>query len=439
MVPYADFLYFGVALYLLLPTLVVRLLGRFSRAWILLATLLMLLVQYAGTVALGSQLALREVWLVAGYALFQLLVATVFLPLRARTGHWVYYSALALALLPLIAVKVVPVLAPGTQLGYLGISYVTFRSLDVIFGIQDRLITTLPAGQFLAYLFLFPTVSSGPVDRYRRFAEDWNKRPDRSRFLADLDGAVHRIFTGFLYKFILAAVVKRYWLDPAAAGTGLLATLSYMYAYSLYLFFDFAGYSALAIGFSYLLGVHTPENFNRPFLAHNIKDFWNRWHIGLSTWFRDHVYMRFVMAATKGRWFKRRFTASYLGFFLGFGLMGLWHGTALHYLIYGLYHAALLVGHDVFVQWNRRRKLWGDGPLWHAAGIVVTVQLVCFGFLIFSGHIGPTWYHDTPAVEQRAAQPLEYPRPVVDRQSAPLQQSGGLLANGNHTRAVAAP
>ena len=73
-----------------------------------------------------------------------------------------------------------------------------------------------------------------------------------------------------------------------------------MYAYSLYLFFDFAGYTAFAIGVGYLFGIHTPENFQRPFLARDIRDFWNRWHISLSWWFRDHVYMRFVMAASDG-------------------------------------------------------------------------------------------------------------------------------------------
>ena len=107
--------------------------------------------------------------------------------------------------------------------------------------------------------------------------------------------------TGFLYKFILAALIKQYWLDVAVTGNDFFSILSYMYAYSLYLFFDFAGYSAFAIGFSYLFGIHTPENFNRPFLAHNIRDFWDRWHISLSEWFRDHVYSRFVFAAIKGQ------------------------------------------------------------------------------------------------------------------------------------------
>ena len=141
-------------------------------------------------------------------------------------------------------------------------------------------------------------------------------------------------------------MIKSYWIDRLADG-GLLNTLSYMYGYSLYLYFDFAGYSAFAVGVSYLLGIHTPENFNRPFLAGNIKDFWNRWHISLSTWLRDHVYMRFMLAATKGRWFTGKYTASYLGYFLTFGLMGLWHGPQLRYILYGLYHASLLVGHDL--------------------------------------------------------------------------------------------
>jgi membrane protein involved in D-alanine export len=233
----------------------------------------------------------------------------------------------------------------------------------------------------------FPTISSGPIDRYRRFEADWNASRSRAKFLQDLDGAVHQVFTGFLYKFILAALVSRYWLDRAEAGHGLWHLVSYAYAYTFYLFFDFAGYSCFAIGLSYLLGVNTPRNFNKPFLARNIREFWDRWHISLSTWFRDHVYMRFVLAATKGRWFKGRYTASILGFYLAFGLMGLWHGTQWYYLAYGLYHATLLSGFDVFSRWNKKRKLWGDGPLWRVAATLITFHLICFGLLMFSGRL----------------------------------------------------
>jgi membrane protein involved in D-alanine export len=390
-VPYADFLYFGLTLYVLLPTLFVRLIFRFSQTWILVATVFMLALGYQSTMVVAHTWVVHEVGIMAAYAVYEFLLAMAFLRLRRWTGsRWVFYAALALGLAPLVAAKLLPRFSPDSEIVFrvFGISYVTFRSLDVIFGIRDRLIVGLSPAQYLAYLFFFPTISSGPIDRYRRFADDWKRDHSRADFVVDLDGAMHRIFTGFLYKFILGALIYRYWLEPLKEFAGPLAAVSYMYAYSLYLFFDFAGYSAFAIGFSYLLGIHTPENFNRPFLAQNIRDFWNRWHITLSFWLRDHVYMRFVMAATKGRWFKGRFTASHIGFFLSFGLMGLWHGIEPHYIIYGLYHACLLVAYDVFSKWNRERKLWGDGPLWRAAGVLVTVHFVCFGFLIFSGYLG---------------------------------------------------
>ena len=144
-------------------------------------------------------------------------------------------------------------------------SLASFRALDVVFCVRDKVITRLGLDDFLAFLFFFPTISAGPIDRYRRFLGDWNESRTRREFLLDLDGAIRRVFRGFLYKFIIAALIKRYWLDHAEEGVGFGAIVSYMYAYSLYLFFDFAGYSAFAIALSYLFGVHTPENFNRPF------------------------------------------------------------------------------------------------------------------------------------------------------------------------------
>ncbi|MGV3531413.1 MAG: MBOAT family O-acyltransferase, partial [Chthoniobacteraceae bacterium] len=234
-----------------------------------------------------------------------------------------------------------------------------------------------------------PTLSSGPIDRYRRFGQDWAKIRGRTEFLDDLDAAVARVFQGFLYKFIIAALISIYWMDRVDGDRSFGGVLQYMYAYTAYLFFDFAGYSAFAIGFSRLFGIRTPENFDKPFLSKNIKDFWNRWHMSLSFWFRDHVYMRFLLAAGKGKWFKGKHTASYLGLTLTFGLMGIWHGLELHYILYGFYHAALLCGYEVFSRWNKKRKLWGDGPFWRGANILLTCHVVAFGLLLFSGHITP--------------------------------------------------
>jgi membrane protein involved in D-alanine export len=387
-IPYADFGYWGLLLYPALPAFVVGWWRRLRQSWILIATLGMLVVQYSAERAIGEYPAIREVWLVLGFAALQYLVAASLLLVRQRANaRWLFYICIGLALTPLVAARVVPQIAPTYQIGFLGLSYVTFRSLDVLIGIQDRLIRGLSPAAYVAYVLFFPTISAGPLDRYRRFLADWLRSRSRIEFVQDLDGAVHRVFTGFLYKFILAELIRRYWLEPAAATPGLLGTISYMYAYSLYLFFDFAGYSAFAIGVGYLFGIHAPENFNRPFLARDIRDFWNRWHISLSWWFRDHVYMRFVMAATKGHWFAHRHVAGYLGFFVSMGLMGVWHGFEPRYVGYGLYHALLLTGHDVFSRWNKQHRVWGDGPLWHAAGVGLTAQAVCFGFLIFSGHL----------------------------------------------------
>jgi membrane protein involved in D-alanine export len=348
----------------------------------------MLVVQYSGERVFGDNTTVREIWLVLAFAWFEYALAWALLVIRSRgSARRASWLVVVLALAPVVAARTLPRFGPTYQLGFLGLSYMAFRGLDVLVGIQDGLMKRLSPASYFAYLLFFPTISAGPIDRYRRFLQDWLHWRSRAELLRDLDGAVHRIFTGFLYKFILAELIRRYWLEPVATVTGLLGLVEYMYGYSLYLFFDFAGYTAFAVGMGYLFGIHTPENFHRPFLARDIRDFWNRWHISLSWWFRDHVYMRFVMAATRGHWFGDLYIASYIGFCLSMGLMGLWHGFALQYLVYGLYHAAMLIGHDVFTRWNKVHNLWGDSLRWRAAGVALTSQAVCFGFLIFSGRL----------------------------------------------------
>jgi membrane protein involved in D-alanine export len=390
-IPYADFAYWGLLLYPAVPTFVLAWGRRLRQVWILLVTVGMLAIQYAAEQRFGSSTTVREIWLVLGVGVFQYVLAAMFLVLRQRVRtRWLFWCVIGLALAPLVSSRMLPVVAPTYAVGFLGISYLTFRCLDVTLGIQDGLIREPSIPSYFAYILFFPTISAGPIDRYRRFLTDWVHSRTRREFIQDVDGAVHRIFTGLLYKFILAELIRRYWLDPAAGMSGLTGTIAYMYAYSLFLFFDFAGYTAFAVGVGYLFGIHTPENFQRPFLARDIRDFWNRWHISLSWWFRDHVYMRFVMAATRGHWFSDRYVASYLGYCMAMGLMGLWHGFAVQYIVYGLYHALLLIGHDLFTRWNTAHKLWRDTLTWRVAGVALTSQFVCFGFLIFSGHLSLT-------------------------------------------------
>ncbi len=317
---------------------------------------------------------------------WQMWVPFVFLRWKSNRT---FYAAMLLTLAPLLLNRLLPFASHESVFGYLGISYVTFRALDVIFSIRDGVVKSLAPGQLFAFLFFFPTVSSGPIDRYRRFGQDWGKGRTRAEFLDDLDFCIQRVMRGFLYKFIIAAEIDRHLRVPLLKVAGFWGYAGYMYVYTFYLFFDFAGYSAFAVGVSRLMGVKSPENFALPFLARNIRDFWTRWHISLSFWFRDHIHMRFQLAAMKGKWFKGKYTASYLGLFLTFGLMGIWHGLNFHYIAYGMYHAVLLCGYDVFVRWNKHAKVWGDGPWWRALNVAITFHIIALGMLLFSGRLTP--------------------------------------------------
>ena len=397
MVPFDGFAYFAVLLFVLPAAVALRLLAPTARAAILAATIVMVAIQYGGTGPMAGGALVGMSATVTAYALYQSLLVSVLAWLARRRrpisrGHRAgrppraaSYAAIALAILPLVVVKFRPAL--DAAIGFLGLSYVTFRSLDVLFSIHDGTLDEVSPAEFLAFLFCFPTISAGPIDRYRRFAVDWRRPRDRAALVSDLDAGVHKVFTGFFYKFILAALISERWMRPALHHHGAGAILSYMYAYSFYLFFDFAGYSAFAIGVSYVLGVHAPENFRRPFLARNIREFWDRWHISLSWWFRDHVYMRFLLLATKRRWFTSRYLASYTGLVLSFGLMGVWHGPQLRYILYGLYHASLLIGHDVYKRIAPQAA--GREPSWRSDvwATALTFHAVCFGFLLFSGRL----------------------------------------------------
>lgn len=143
----------------------------------------------------------------------------------------------------------------------------------------------------------------------------------------------------------------------------------------------------MAIGTGYLLGIQMPENFNQPFLSVDMKDFWSRWHISLSNWLRDYLYSRFVMKSLKQKRFSNPRTASYLGYVLNMMAMGAWHGLQPQYLLYGVYHSALMFLNemlDLHCKPFRSFKTHGAGQV---VCVLVTFHLFSFGLLIFSGRL----------------------------------------------------
>ena len=382
MIPYATFSFVELIFYPVCLTLLLGGLRRDGRWWKIAVTLALTAI----FASLRKTDAGREVWMLTAYGVWQYAVLRLYQSAGAPRGL-TFYSALAASLSPLVATRIWPVASSHSEIGFLGLSYVTFRALDVVFCLRDKVLKEISTADLLCYLFFFPTLSAGPIDRYRRFVVDLHHQRTRAEFRRDLDGAVQHFFRGCLYKFIIAALIDHYWLARCDKGAAFSSVVSYMYGYSFFLFFDFAGYSAFAIALSYLFGVHTPENFNRPFLAQNIRDFWNRWHMTLSFWFRDHIYMRFILAARKGNWLRGRNVTATAGFFLTFGFMGLWHGLRWQYILYGLYHATLLSGFYIYSEKTKRPVSYAPGMLRRAVSIAITFHCVCFGFLIFSGRL----------------------------------------------------
>ncbi|MDO4891423.1 MAG: D-alanyl-lipoteichoic acid biosynthesis protein DltB [Coriobacteriaceae bacterium] len=303
-----------------------------------------------------------------------------------------YRVALALQIAPLAVYKVGVAVEPDF-LGFIGISYITFKTIQVLIETRDGLIKNMGAFEYLYFLVFFPSFTSGPILRSRKFVEDMNARRTRDEYLALLYRGAGWFILGAVYKFVGASLAEwAMWFLPsvigtATVGTAIAANIVYALGYTFYLFFDFAGYSHMAVGLGFALGIEVPRNFRAPFLAIDIKDFWNRWHITLSTWLRDFVFMRFTSAAFAHKWFESPVTAACIGFFINFTLMGIWHGITFDYLVYGMYHGFLLASCE-FIQrkWGfykkHKRERWFRICTW-----AVTMVAVIFGLALFSGQV----------------------------------------------------
>ncbi|MGG5741523.1 MULTISPECIES: D-alanyl-lipoteichoic acid biosynthesis protein DltB [Bacillus cereus group] len=384
MTAYGSFYFFAIVGILLIPTIIAGLRGKILRKYNAVLTLIMLAIIFSDKPNQAMMLAVFIIWqyvLIKGYLLLR----------KQNNNTFMFYMAVILSILPLILAKIAPFVPELKLIVFTGISYVTFRAVQMVFEIRDGLIKECSFFNFWEFILFFPAISTGPIDRYRRFQKDIQKPPSAEEYQNLLYMGINRIFQGFLYKFILAYLIKENIMDATIAHQNtILSNMIYMYSYSLYLFFDFAGYSSFVIGVSYMMGIKTPENFNKPFISRNIKDFWNRWHMSLSFWLRDFIYMRFVFFATKKKLIKNRYMISYIGVFLNFFIMGIWHITGHHiaqYMIYALYHIALFILFDIFERKNKKYKFWPNNTFMHVLAIVITFHFVCFGFLIFSGHL----------------------------------------------------
>lgn len=241
-----------------------------------------------------------------------------------------------------------------------GISFYTFHTISYIVDSYRGVIRpTRKFFEFSAYVSLFSQLVAGPIVRFRQIEEDLEAlgQASRSRWLRR---GVSFFVVGLVEKVLVADTLAAF-VDPALAAYQSLGTLGAwlaMLGYSLQLYFDFSGYSTMAVGLGYIFGLRIPQNFHSPYKALDPSDFWRRWHISLSTAMRDYLYIPFGGNRGSGAMVVRNLLLTML-------IGGLWHGAAWTFVAWGAYHGVLLVLYraiaptwDAFPAWIRRPAMW---------------------------------------------------------------------------------
>jgi alginate O-acetyltransferase complex protein AlgI len=254
----------------------------------------------------------------------------------------------------------------------IGISFYTFHSLsyliDIYRGVARHLQNPL---DFALYITFFPQLVAGPIVRFHEIRDQLVQRTETTSAFA---GGVYRFAHGLGKKVLIADsvahVANAVFATPTAqlnTGTALLGVL----AYTVQLYFDFSGYSDMALGMAQMFGIKLPENFNRPYASRSITEFWRRWHMSLSRWFRDYLYI--ALGGNRGS-----SLATYRNLVIVFLITGFWHGANWTFLLWGAYHGVLLL--------IERMTGMGRNPIQAGPDLIGqarTVGLVMFGWILF--------------------------------------------------------
>jgi alginate O-acetyltransferase complex protein AlgI len=260
----------------------------------------------------------------------------------------------------------------------LGISFFVFEYVHYLVELFRGTVTPARPGTLALFIMFFPTLICGPIKRYNQF----HPEESAARFdAAAMNAGLQRIVVGLAKKTLVADAVAPYCTpillhperyDAATLWLG-------VYGYAMQIYFDFAGYSDIAIGSARLFGYRVPENFDYPYLQPDIARFWRSWHMSLTSWITDYVYIPLGgnrRGELRGAWNR----------LVSMTLCGLWHGAALHFAVWGLYHGLAL---NAYRGWETlRTRLLGPRvgpphPIGRAIGTLVTFHVVCIGWVLF--------------------------------------------------------
>jgi D-alanyl-lipoteichoic acid acyltransferase DltB (MBOAT superfamily) len=276
--------------------------------------------------------------------------------------------------------------ALATDLRWLGFSYIAFRLIHVLRDRQANRLPELSLGEFATYVVFFPSLAAGPIDRAERFAQGLRKEFKLTQ--DETLSAGQRIVIGLFKKFVIADALALIALNDALATQ--VRTTGWMwivlYAYTFQIYFDFSGYTDIAIGIAHLAGIKLPENFAAPYLKPNITQFWNSWHMTLTQWIRSYFFNPF------NRWMRGYqsipvWTMILIGQLATMLIIGLWHGVTFNFILWGLWH-----GLGLFVQnrWSdfTKTRFNTSSPRLELAlqigGVLLTFHFVALGWVFFA-------------------------------------------------------
>lgn len=254
----------------------------------------------------------------------------------------------------------------------IGISFYTFQILSYVIDVyrgDTKAQHSLVA--FGAYVVLFPQLIAGPIVRYRTVADELSKRRESA---AEFSEGVRRFLIGLGKKVLLANNIGVIWNEISGMDAGSLPLLTAwigILAFTFQIYFDFSGYSDMAIGLGHMFGFHFLENFHYPYMARSITDFWRRWHISLSTWFKEYVYI-----PLGGN--RRGMARQIRNILVVWLLTGFWHGAAWNFMLWGIYFGVLLILEKLFLlRWLEKAPRW-VGHLYAMFLVVISWEIFAF-------------------------------------------------------------
>ncbi|MDH5720931.1 MAG: D-alanyl transfer protein [Spirochaetia bacterium] len=291
-----------------------------------------------------------------------------------------------LVALPMVLVKFY-ILIP--LITFIGLSYITFRTVQLIIDSQHN--PEMNIIDFVSFLLFPPTLLAGPIDRSYRFANNIENGYDQISTDNILSGW-RILLIGVLQKFIIAKMIDDFWIKNIDENsTNLKDMISMMYGYSIYFYFDFAGYSSMAIGSAKMIGINIPENFNYPFLSKNPQEFWRRFHITLGSWLKDYFFKPIYMYLYKFKKLRKyRLSLQNISLIITFLLMGMWNGIKFHFILSGFMFGIYSAVHNSYRYYlgiKGKDSLFNSPKITGVLSAFILINFVVLALYVFSAKV----------------------------------------------------